>query len=214
MPDAIRWKLLRNPGTVRLRKSASFILLSYRYQLAPTLPASWCLLHTVCSWPQWAIDVVAHINFFFWEGGCCHFFPYYFCCPRSRTFLLLEGYIMGLHRDVLPSLDSHLSSLELMGFYLIHLAVHVHCSGHILYTIVSRLGSCCKFSPLVSLLYNNMGVRSTRVRTIVCTPWISPCRGLNPFPTKGPSQTPLLLVFIGTDVTIQPCMSHRPNNTS
>ena len=30
-------------------------------------------------------------------------FSNYFCCPRSRTFLLLEGYIMGLHGDVFPS---------------------------------------------------------------------------------------------------------------
>ena len=43
-------------------------------------------------------------------------------------------------------------------------------SGNFLYTIVSRLGCCCKFSPLVSLLDNHMGVRSTRVRTIVYTP--------------------------------------------
>ena len=33
-------------------------------------------------------------------------------------------------------------------------------SGHFLYTIISRLGSCCNFSPLVSLLDNHMGVRS------------------------------------------------------
>ena len=59
-------------------------------------------------------------------------------------------------------------------------------SGHFLYNIVSRLGSCCKFSPLVSLLDNYMGVRSTRVRTIVCTPWISPLQGSNPRPTRGP----------------------------
>ena len=31
----------------------------------------------------------------------------YFCCPRSRTFLLLEGYIIGLHGDVFPSWDSN-----------------------------------------------------------------------------------------------------------
>ena len=66
-------------------------------------------------------------------------------------------------------------------------------SGHFLYTIVSRLGSCCKFSPLLSLLDNHMGVRSTSVRTIVCTP----LQDLNPQPSRGPSQTPLLLVFIG-----------------
>ena len=69
-------------------------------------------------------------------------------------------------------------------------------SGHFLYTFVSGLGSCCKFSPLVSLLDNHMGVRPTRVRTTVCTPWISPLRGSNPRPTRVPSQTPLLLVFI------------------
>ena len=84
-------------------------------------------------------------------------------------------------------------------------------SGHFLYTIVSRLDSCCKFSPLASLLDNHMGVRSTKVRTIVCTPWISPLRGLNPRPTRDPSQTPLLLVFIGTIVPILTCMGHRPN---
>ena len=37
---------------------------------------------------------------------------------------------------------------------------------HLLYTIVPSLGSYCKFSTLVSLLDNHMGVRSTRVRTI------------------------------------------------
>ena len=46
------------------------------------------------------------------------FFPnyWYFCCPRSRNFLLLEGYIMGLHGDVFPSWDSNLSSLTLTSF--------------------------------------------------------------------------------------------------
>ena len=39
-----------------------------------------------------------------------------------------------------------------------------------MYTIVSRLGSCCKFGPLVSLLDNLMGVIFTRVRTIVYSP--------------------------------------------
>ena len=53
-----------------------------------------------------------------------YFFPTFFC-PRSWTFLLLEGYIMGLHGDVFPSWDSNLSSLVLMGVFLIHLAVQV-----------------------------------------------------------------------------------------
>ena len=69
-----------------------------------------------------------------------------------------------------PPRDSNLSSLALIG-------VFPHSpgstgSGHFftfLYTILTRLGSCCKFGPLVSLLDNRMGVRSTRVRTIVCT---------------------------------------------
>ena len=86
-------------------------------------------------------------------------------------------------------------------------------SGHFLYTIVASLGSCCKFSPVVSLLDNHMGVRSTRVRTIVCTPWISPLWGLNPQPTRGPSQTPLLLPPIGTVVPIQTCMGPRPDSS-
>ena len=86
-------------------------------------------------------------------------------------------------------------------------------SGHFLYTIVSRLGSCCKFSPLVSLLDNHMGVRSTRVRTIVCTPWIRPLRGSNPWPTIGQSQTPLLLVFIVTVVPIQTWTGPRPHSS-
>ena len=86
-------------------------------------------------------------------------------------------------------------------------------SGHFLYTIVSRLGSCCKFSPLVSLLDNHMGVRSTSVRTIVCTPWIHPLWGSNPRTTRGPSQTPLLLVIIGTVVPIHTCMGPRPDSS-
>ena len=49
----------------------------------------------------------------------------YFCCPRSQTFLLLEGYIMGLHGDVFLSWDSNISSLVLMGVFLNHLAVQV-----------------------------------------------------------------------------------------
>ena len=49
----------------------------------------------------------------------------YFCCPWSLTFLLLEGYIMGLKGDFFPSWDSNLSSLVLMGVFLIHLAVQV-----------------------------------------------------------------------------------------
>ena len=60
---------------------------------------------------------------------------------------------------------------------------------------------------------NRMGVRSTTERTIVCTPWISPLLGLNPQPTKGPSQTPLLLMLIGTVVPIQACMGSRPDTS-
>ena len=57
-----------------------------------------------------------------------------------------------------------------------------------------------------------MGVRSTRVRTIVCTHWISSLRGLHPWPTRGPSQTSLLLMFIlhrYTVVPIETCMGPR-----
>ena len=64
-------------------------------------------------------------------------------------------------------------------------------SGHFLYTIVSRLGSCCKFSPLVSLQDNHMGVRSTRVRTIVC----------------------YSCSYVGTVVPIQTCMGPRPDSS-
>ena len=46
-------------------------------------------------------------------------------------------------------------------------------SGHFLFTIVSKLGSYCKFSPLISLLDNCLRVRFSRVRTTVCTPWIT-----------------------------------------
>ena len=84
-----------------------------------------------------------------------------------------------------------------------------------MYTIVSRLGSCCKFGPLVSLLDNLMGVIFTRVRTIVYSPWIiGPLWGLNPWPTRGPSQTPRLLMFIGTVVPIQTCMGPRSDSSS
>ena len=102
---------------------------------------------------------------------------------------------MCLHEDVFPSWDSNLGSLVLMGAFLIHLATQAQA---ISCTPLSP-GSvfCCKVGPLVSLLDNRMGVRSTRVRTIICTPWISPLRDLNPRPTRGPSQKPLLLVFIG-----------------
>ena len=76
---------------------------------------------------------------------------------------------MGLHGDVFPSWTcTKVKFFGVDGGF-----PHSPCStglGHLLYTIVSRLGSCCKFSPLVSLLDNHMGVRSTRVRTIVCTP--------------------------------------------
>ena len=53
----------------------------------------------------------------------------------SWTFLLLEGYIMCLLRDVFPSLDSNLGSLVLMGVILIHPAVQVLAI------------SCTPFSP-------------------------------------------------------------------
>ena len=56
---------------------------------------------------------------------------------------------------------------------------------------------------LSSLLDNHMGVRSTRVRIIVCTAWTSSRRGLNPRPTRGSSQTPLLLMYI-TYVLLSP----------
>ena len=64
---------------------------------------------------------------------------------------------------------------------------------------------------MASLLDNHLGFKFTRVRTIVRIPWISPLRGLNPQPTRrGPSQTPLLLVFIGSVVSIQTCTVWAP----
>ena len=48
-----------------------------------------------------------------------------FLLSRTDTFLLLEGYITGLHGDVFPSWVLNLSSLVFMGFFLINLAVQV-----------------------------------------------------------------------------------------
>ena len=76
------------------------------------------------------------------------------------------------------------------------------------------LYSCYIFGPLALLQNNRIGVRSTRV----CPPWISPLQGLNPWPTVhtilyiGPSQTPLLLVIIGTVVLIETCMGSMPDS--
>ena len=43
-----------------------------------------------------------------------NFFPTYFWCPRSQTYHLLEGLIMGLHGYVFPSWDSNLGSWVLI----------------------------------------------------------------------------------------------------
>ena len=72
---------------------------------------------------------------------------------------------MCLHGDVFPSWDSNLGCFDVDGGF-------PHSpgstgSGHFFYTIVSRLGSCCKFSHLVSLLDNRIGVSSTKVMKIV-----------------------------------------------
>ena len=90
------------------------------------------------------------------------FFSNYFCCPRSWTLLLLEGYIMAFME--MFSHPGTQTSLVLTELFLIHLAVQVQAIS------CTPLSPGCKFRPLVSLLDNHSGVRSTRVRTIVCKP--------------------------------------------
>ena len=54
-------------------------------------------------------------------------FPHLFLVPQESDLstVFMEGYIMGLHGDVLPSWDTNLSSLVLIVVFLIHLAVQV-----------------------------------------------------------------------------------------
>ena len=95
-----------------------------------------------------------------------------------------------------------------MGVFLIHLAVQFQAI------------SGTPFSPAVNLVpwhhcwITAMGVRSTRVRTIVCTTWISPLRGLNPQSTRGPIAKhhcySCSYSTAGTDVPIQTCLGTKP----
>ena len=90
-------------------------------------------------------------------------FSYLFLVPQeSDLSTVLDGYITMFACICFPFLGLELRFVGVNGGFP-HSPGSMG-SGHFFYTIVSRLGFCCKFGPLASLL----GVRSPRVRTIVC----------------------------------------------
>ena len=125
------------------------------------------------------------------EASCMYsFFPTIFVAPGVGPSYSWKD-TLWVCMEMFPLLGHKLKFL-LMGVFLIHLAVQVQA---ILCTPLSP-----GWAPAVNLvLWYHCWITTWKSDPpIVCTRWISHLGGLKPQPNRGPSKTPLLLIFIGT----------------